>query len=237
VSADPVLDAVEETLAGVFAELRPLAERFRGLAADRGPALARDDLAALRPDVAALLAGHRPLVAGAGVVVAPGLLADREHWLEWWWSGPNGAPQPLRVNLDPTAPDFFDYTTADWWTTPERTAGPHVSGPYVDHACTNEYAVTLVLPVHEDTRLLGIAAADLPVARLERAVLPGLPDDAALVTAAGRVVVSSSPRLAPGLLVPPPAGGTPAGRLTAWRVVPAGQAGRGEAAASSDTSS
>lgn len=217
--AADVLAAVDEVVGSVLAALQPLAERYRELT---GGALVSDDLAVMRPDIAALLAGHRDVVAGAGVVVAPGVLADRDRWLEWWWSGPSGAPQPLRVNLDPGAPDFFDYTTADWWTTPDRTTAPHVSGPYVDHACTGEYAVTLAVPVHRGDRLLGLAAADVPVARLERQVLPwlaALPEPAALVTAAGRVVASTSPRLAAGRLVPPMDPMVDTGPVTGWRLV------------------
>jgi hypothetical protein len=134
------------------------------------------------------------------------------------------------VNLDPAAPDFFDYTTAEWFTTPERTLARHVSGPYVDYACTNEYALTAVVPVHLDDRLIGLAAADVPVARLERQVLPALlalPRPMALVNEAGRVVAAASPTLFPGLLLP---SGDGAIRLTAggearspatWRLEPA----------------
>ena len=103
------------------------------------------------------------------------------------------------------APDFFDYTTAEWFMTPSQTAARHVAGPYVDYACTNEYALTAVVPVHLDGRLVGLAAADVPVARLERQVLPALQALAqpmALVNSAGRVVAAASPHLFPGLLLP-----------------------------------
>jgi hypothetical protein len=54
----------------------------------------------------------------------------------------------LRVNLDPAAPDFYDYTTADWYATTLRTLEPRMSGPYVDYACTSQYAVTDGRPGH-----------------------------------------------------------------------------------------
>ncbi len=163
------------------------------------------DLATLRGTIFAVLAEHHGLVAGAGVITAPALLADADYWLEWWWTRPSGGHEALRVNLDPTAPDFFEYTTADWYATPLRTATRHVSGPYVDYACTTEYATTVAIPVHADGAFLGVAAADVLVSHLEQRVLPALRrlgHSLALVNAAGRVLVSASPRYAPGELVP-----------------------------------
>jgi DNA-binding FadR family transcriptional regulator len=224
-----LLEAVAATFDGIFAALEPLAEKYRQLVGARGAGLVRDDLAELRPHIFGLLAGHDALVAGAGLITTPGMLSDSRYWLEWWWTRASGTPEALRVNLDPAAPDFFDYTTAEWFTTPERTLSRHVSGPYVDYACTNEYALTAVVPVRLDDRLIGLAAADVPVARLERLVLPALqalPRPMALVNAAGRIVVAASPRLSPGLLLASGDGGVrlPEGGRTpspaTWRLEP-----------------
>ena len=202
-----LLAAVEATVDGIFAALEPLARSYRQSVAERGPDLVREDLAALRPHIFELLERHTGLVAGAGVITAPGTLADSRYWMEWWWTRASGAPEALRVNLDPSAPDFFDYPTAEWYAVPEQTRARHVAGPYVDYACTNEYALTVVVPVHLGDQLIGITAADLPVARLEAQVLPALlalPRPMALVNAAGRVVASGSPQLFPGMLVGAP---------------------------------
>jgi len=229
-AARALLADVAATFDRIFTALAPLATEYCGLVEARGAALVRDDLAALRPHIFALLADQGALVAGAGLITRPGTLADSRYWLEWWWTRASGTPEALRVNLDPAAPDFFDYTTAEWFTTPERTLDRHVSGPYVDYACTNEYALTAVVPVHLAGRLIGLAAADVPVARLERQVLPALlalPRPMALVNDAGRVVAAASPTLSPGLLLPPGTGGVrlddgPEGRSPAtWRLEPA----------------
>jgi hypothetical protein len=164
----------------------------------------RDDLASLRPRIFELLATHRGLVAGAGVITTPDLLRDAPRWLEWWWTTASGTPEALRVNLDPSAPDFYDYTTADWYATPERTRARRVAGPYVDYACTNEYAITLSTPVSSGERVLGMAAADVLVSSLERQVLPVLASigrPVALASADRRVIASNSPHWAPGLRV------------------------------------
>ncbi|MGZ4545276.1 MAG: GntR family transcriptional regulator [Blastococcus sp.] len=232
-----LLAAVEATVDGIFAALDPLAESYRELVAGRGADLEREDMAALRPRIFDLLEQHAGLVAGAGVIAAPGTLSDSHYWMEWWWTRASGAPEALRVNLDPSAPDFFDYPTAEWYAVPEQTRARHVAGPYVDYACTNEYALTVVVPVHLADRFIGIAAADLPVARLESHVLPALlalPRPMALVNAAGRVIASGSPRLFPGMLAGPPddtggaengSHGQPhpdAGPTAGWRLAPVG---------------
>lgn len=229
-AAQELLHGVAATFEAIWTALEPLADTYRDIVRSRGAAVVRDDLAALRPQIFGLLSDLDALVAGAGLITVPGTLSDTRYWLEWWWTRASGTPEALRVNLDPAAPDFFDYTSAEWFTTPQRTLTRHVSGPYVDYACTNEYALTTVVPVHLDGRLIGLAAADVPVTRLERQVLPALlalPQPMALVNDAGRVVVAASSALSPGLLLPPAEGGvrlagSGEGRPPAtWRLEPA----------------
>jgi hypothetical protein len=199
-----VLASVASEFERIYAELEPIGKRFAGLL-DTGDRITREELASLRPAVFAVLAKHRELVAGAGVFTVPGLLADAEYWLEWWWTRPSGSPEALRVNLDPAAPDFFDYPTADWYATPMATARAHISGPYVDYACTNQYALTVALPIASRGRLIGVAASDVLVSSLERRILPSLRrlrHPAMLVNSGGRVVVSNSPDYSPGERVP-----------------------------------
>ncbi|HEY4458162.1 MAG TPA: cache domain-containing protein [Pseudonocardiaceae bacterium] len=183
----------------IVAALRPLADEFAAIEAP-----SRDRLAELRAPIFHILAENRDLVAGAGVIVAPGLLVDADYWLEWWWTRPSGTPEALRVNLEPTAPDFFEYSSAEWYRTPEQTLSGYVAGPYVDYACTTEYATTVALPVRAGTEFLGIVAADVPVSRLERRVLPALrrlDRPLALTNSAGRVIASSTPDCLPGQLL------------------------------------
>jgi len=190
----------------VFDDLDRLADEMRRIAAGApGPGLYRDDLYALRHLIFDSLERHRGLVAGTGVITAPDLLIDAPRWLEWWWTKASGTPEELRVNLDPTAPDFFDYATTEWYAGPERSGRRHVAGPYVDYACTNDYAVTLSVPIRDHEAMIGVAAADVLVSSLEARVLPvlaGLARPVALANAAGRVIASNSARCAPGFRVP-----------------------------------
>jgi hypothetical protein len=201
--AAEVLGDVVAELDRVFAGLADLGRAFGALTGDP---LRRADVATLRPAIFALLAAHEDLLTGAGVVTAPGRLADAPRWLEWWWGA---GPEPLRVNLDPAAPDFYDYTTTEWFAATE----PSMAGPYVDYACTNEYAITLSVPVPG----FGVAAADVLVANLERRVMPALTAidrPVALTNAEGRIIAANAAELAPGLRV-----GVPPGAAPGWLLV------------------
>ncbi len=149
-----------------------------------------------------------PLV-GAGLVVAPGVLADAGHWMQWWSRDGAGEPQRLRPELDPEEESFFDYTLLPWFAVPRDTGRRHVTGPYVDWLCTGEYTLTFTAPVSgthpEQGRChLGVVGADIVAGWLERRLLPLLhrvDGPAALVNAEGRVVVANRPAPVTGAVV------------------------------------
>ncbi|WP_246113649.1 cache domain-containing protein [Streptomyces montanus] len=184
---EAVFDAVAETRADTAALLARMA------AEGRRPASA--DLAALRPGLHLRLAQDE-LVSGIGFVAAPGLLGDVPAWLEWWQSGPDGDVRPLLLDLDPARSAYGDYTHWDWFALPRDTGRRTVTGPYVDYLCSDEYSLTLSVPVTVQGRFAGVAAADVYLRHFEAAVLPllqGLPAPAHLVNARGRVAASADP--------------------------------------------
>jgi DNA-binding FadR family transcriptional regulator len=179
-----------------------------------------EGLAALRPMIFAALAAHRGLAVGTGVIIAPDVLADAPLWLEWWWTTPAGTPEQLRVNLDPAAPDFYDYTTAAWYTSAKCSGQPEATGPYVDYFCTGEYTFTLSVPVLLDGRFLGVAAADVLAESLEKLVMPGLltrEGRVALASQDGRLIAATSASLPPDLRVPADSAVLPS-PLLRWRL-------------------
>ena len=94
------------------------------------------------------------------------------------------------------AESFRDYTTLEWWRVPSTHARPHITGPYVDYLCTDDYTLTLTMPVLHDGAMIGVVGADLYVNDIERALLPsvrsiGRAGD--VVNASGRVVVVDRP--------------------------------------------
>ncbi|WP_214104412.1 cache domain-containing protein [Acrocarpospora catenulata] len=165
----------------------------------------RDSLGAAPAPVVADLAALRPLlwrrlgalIAGIGFIAAPGLLADAPWYLEWWQENPSGRPVQLLRDLDPSSSAFYDYTHWDWYTGPQAGVEHTICGPYVDYLCTDEYSLTLSVPVTVSGAFLGVAAADVFVRRFEAAVLPALreiPGPAFLTNAEGRVVASTTAR-------------------------------------------
>lgn len=199
--AADTLQGVGVELDRLVADIGTLGEEFARICA--GP-VSHDDLAQLRPMIFGTLDRHPGIVAGAGVIAAPGVLADAPLWLEWWFISSAGTPEWLRANLDPAAPDFYDYTTAEWYAAAERSEAGQTVGPYVDHFCTGDYTVTLSVPVRTGGRLVGVAAADVLVSSLERQVLPALlAAGATLTNGDGRVIASASPHTPPGLRIAP----------------------------------
>jgi DNA-binding FadR family transcriptional regulator len=202
--------ALDDKLAGLMADLQELAAQFARLSQ---PACT-DDLAGLRGAIFAILDRHRGLACGAGLITAPGALADARLWLEWWLA----PSEPLRVNLDPAAPDFYDYTIAQWYSAAESSGQPQFVGPYVDHFCTGDYTITLSVPVRTGDRFLGVAAADILVASLERGLLPALLAAGSVLTSAdGRIIASPSPDAPPGTRTTPGPEVLPS---TAWHLSP-----------------
>src|SRR5690606_24723265 len=206
---------VEDVFRALDEVRQSLLDRYRA-----APAFGCADLARVRPQIFDCLRRLRGVVAGAGVIVAPGVLADRARWLDWWQTPPEDAPVFLDVDLDPESLDFYDYTAAEWFAVPERTRARHVVGPYVDYGGTDTYMLTLTMPAEVDGRFLGVVGADVRAARFEAlllGVLAACPTRVALVNAEGRVVAANSPPVAHRL----PAGTGRTGRDHRARARPA----------------
>jgi len=156
-----------------------------------------------------------PGVVGAGFVTVPGLLPDTP-WHQAWWVAPDGdplvhrnPPHQLAVVEDPESEFFRDYTRLEWWRGAASGAGRHVAGPYVDYLCTDEYILTLTMPVTgtaADAEMVGVAGVDVSVAALERLLLGSMTAigrRCSLVNSESRVIVATDAALAPGTLLTP----------------------------------
>jgi hypothetical protein len=208
VDADDVVavtGSVAATGESVFADLERL--RLATVAAIEARPT-RDGLAPLRPLCVGLLAREDGLLVGAGYVAAPGTLADAPYWLEWWTvpgvEDEPATPEPLDVVVDPAAEDFRDYTTLPWFAVPRDSGDRHVTGPYVDYLCTDEYTLTFTVPVVAGGRFAGVVGADVYVRHVELrtlAQIEALPGSVTLVNSVGRVLVSNDDSLDSGALV------------------------------------
>ncbi|MFF2372169.1 hypothetical protein [Agromyces sp. NPDC058110] len=205
---EPVLAMVDGWRAVLEAELSgPFAGALTG--ARTAEAISLD------PVVAALvgreLERDGSLITGAGFVAAPGFLADAQWHLAWWLSSANSFGSPGTATLrrldavsDPDSEQFRDYTTLEWWRVPGRTLRRHLTGPYVDYLCTDDYTVTITTPVISEGEMVGVVGADAYVARLERELLPVLREwrgACTLVNASGRIIASTDARRATGALL------------------------------------
>ena len=156
--------------------------------------------------------GDGSLIVGAGFVAAPGFLHDARWHLAWWLSDANtfgiGSSQPAVRRLiaieDPSSDGFRDYTTLEWWRIPLESGERHVTGPYVDYLCTDDYTLTVTLPVTHGEETIGLVGVDIYVVDLETILmrpLRAIGSTATLVNRSGRVVASTDPLLAAGALL------------------------------------
>lgn len=154
--------------------------------------------------VSPILTAHHSTAIGAGFVAAPGYLPDAYWHLAWWLSDAGAPLRRLEAITDPTSDRFRDYTNLEWWRIPERTGLPHITGPYVDYLCTDDYTLTVTMPIYSSSRLIGMVGIDSYVKNIETLLLPylfGTGRAATVVNASGRVVASSDPHHAPGSLL------------------------------------
>jgi hypothetical protein len=206
--------ASADLLAAAACELETLFDSLTELAAAVAAAVetasiakrqpTRRDVISVRPLVKRQLRRHDALVAGAGVLMRPGVLGDVPMFVEWWCAG---IPEPflLRVSLDPEHAIFSDYDTFEWFAEPWSAGSRRIVGPWVDYTGTGQHVLTLSVPVFgREQDFLGVAGADVLAERLEELAIRSLreiPDDAALVNADGRVIASNTSRLLVGSLL------------------------------------
>lgn len=144
------------------------------------------------------------LITGAGFVAAPYICRDAAWHLAWWLAAPNGGSRRLATVADPESDQFRDYTTLEWWRIPAQTRTQHLTGPYVDYLCTEDYAITMTIPIVERDELCGMVGVDILIDRIEKKLLPSLRafgKNVAIVNSSARVVTSTDSTLEPGSLL------------------------------------
>ncbi|WP_436701424.1 cache domain-containing protein [Nocardioides sp. BYT-33-1] len=192
----PIHAAVLELAEHAFGLADRIAEAVTRALAGR-PAPRRADLAPVEPLVLPVLGDDRQPVQGAGFVAAPRVLQDAEWWLEWFARDADGRPQRLVTHSEPQAIGFYDYEHLPWFVVPRDAGHRHVTGPYVDYLCTEEYTLTFTVPVVVGGRFYGVGGADIAVKNAEQALLPALRAAGpriAVVNGFGRILSSNSGR-------------------------------------------
>ena len=134
-----------------------------------------------------------PLV-GAGFVAAKDALAGTP-WHMAWWQG-STKERLLMLTVESAGET---YSRREWFTVPLETGEGHITGSYVDFLCTDEYTLTLTVPVSAHGTIVGVAGADVLVETIELLLMDKLLDvdeRATLLNGSGRVIVSADPQLA-----------------------------------------
>lgn len=192
----PARDEVTALFRRIFADLHRMGAELEGVLA-AGPVDSATVVSAVEPHALGIL--DHGVAFGSGFVAARDALADRALYLAWW----QGEERELLGESDaPASGAPFDYTRREWFRVPEETGRDHVTGPYVDYVCTDEYVVTCTAPVVVAGRMVGVVGADVLVETLERLLLATVSAaGATLVGDHGRTMVSADHRVAPGTLV------------------------------------
>jgi len=210
------VEVIDTTFENVFALIDGWRERIEGFVATNDVAVAGID-ALVETLVVPDLTRDGALIIGAGFVAQPGFIPDAPWHLAWWLGhantfGVTGPAAPALRRLiaveDEQSESFRDYTTLEWWRVPATTHERHITGPYVDYLCTDDYTLTSTMPAFHDGQMIGVVGADLYVNDIERTLLPavrGAGRRAALVNASGRVVVASDSSRPTGSLIRPAA--------------------------------
>ena len=209
---DDCASLVVDTLDTVFDALGRARDAFATTLAGLAHPITR---AALDDSVRALaeaeLSAGAQLVIGAGFVATPGFVDDAAWHLAWWVRQAGDPlvqrlpPRQLAVVEDPESEFFRDYTRLEWWRGVASGEASHVTGPYVDYLCTDEFILTLTMPVLDASGAQpGVAGVDVTVSALEARFLPAfarLGERVTLVNAQSRVVLSTDPTIAAGTLL------------------------------------
>lgn len=141
---------------------------------------------------------------GYGFVAAPGVVEGQQRYLYWFQHSERGLRR-LRLNFDPSDINVYDYLDMDWYTKAEQTQRPVLYGPYVDYTGSDQFVLTMSVPVMHEGRFLGVAGSDLLASRLEVELVPVLSQveaDTVIVNADRQVVMSNSARWIPGDRLP-----------------------------------
>jgi hypothetical protein len=195
--AAALADAADAT----FAALADLANEFIDAWTAADGTFGSDQMTAVQPAIFRQLDAQSSFES-AGFVLTSDALTDRQRHLEWWQRGANRTYQPLILDVEPGTADCYDYYSMEWFAAAVTDRQRFVSGPLIDLPCADVYIMTFSLPMNVGPLLLGVAAADVGLARFESSILPPLRQigaPAVLLNREHRVISSNDSRWATGL--------------------------------------
>lgn len=133
--------------------------------------------------------------------------ADRQHEPAMiWWARHGDSIVERSHSVDPQSESFYDYASLRWFKLARSSGQPTLSGPFIDTWGSNDYTVTVSVPVADENGFHGVLAADVDVRRFIDSLtvdLTDISDAVALVNETDRVIVSTIPTLSTGLPIRP----------------------------------
>lgn len=205
-SSEAPLDATARELGrlldSVFAGLERLRADADAIFSTGGAT--RSSLSALRAPAEHFIVEHGDLVDGAGIAVAPGVLADSETWLQWWRRDSTGGVSFAPHSFNPVSMNYYDYTSMPWFQRCAQSGRPVLSGPYIDQGGTDLKVITASVALEHGEPGRSVIATDLSLDVIESTFLRALgrrTQKIALVTDTGKVVASNTARFATGTLL------------------------------------
>jgi hypothetical protein len=172
------------------------------------------DLNPLESVCRAVLLDSSPLVQGVGFNAAEDLLADYQYRVFFWYRDSAGGIAELFPTTTPGSQQAYEYHELDWFSAAREAAGLVGGGPFVDYGGSNQYTLTLALPVSIGTTFKGVVSSDVSFASLESTLSPTITQAAgplALVNEDDRIVVSNRAHLTAGAIL---------ARTNGWECVP-----------------
>ena len=187
----PISGQVDLTVSSIFKSLDTIASRVEEVVPRlRGGGNLRAELSR-----AVISAAADIDLDGLGYIPEPGVVPGLEHAIAWWHLTPQGLVVDDSHVLDPDRDDFYDYLAQEYYAVPRAELRPYAQGPYVDYGGTNDYSITFSQPVLLNGKFVGVAAADVPVASIERQLAPWLAlsdRQCMVINAERRVIVSNA---------------------------------------------
>lgn len=202
--ASPALQGVEEINAlvtGVERQLDEWAAATTAWITDSGKLTGTAVDKFIRPAVQSMLQAPDSKVVGAGFIATPGLLGPDRSYIAWW-QGDDMERVDALANFSPQS--LSRYIKTEWFRIPVETGKPHVTGPFIDLLCTDEYVLTFSHPVFNGGTIAGIVGLDVTAQTLERLGLPLLRrvgGRAALINDGGRTVICAASDIDAGDIV------------------------------------
>ena len=106
----------------------------------------------------------------ASSVSHPTVLARSRSLLWWVTQRENSRVEPLPLDADLTELGTYQAGLEDieWYRVPAATGRPHMTGPFVDYMCTDQFAFTFTVPLKISGEFYGVAGIDMTVRSLRK---------------------------------------------------------------------